>query len=738
MKINKILFAIAMMSSLAYANDCTNINAEVQKIITQNQITGMAIAVVNQDNIEFCNFGYTSKNKKKPITEKSIFEIASITKTFTALLAGIAIFDHKLDLDAPITKYVPELLSNKNYSKINNKELLTHVSGLPLRFEKSFTEKELIDSLINMKFTNESAVTYQYSNPGIALSGLALTRIYNKNFQNLLGELILDKLDMKHTSIDLNPENKNLMVTGYNKNEQIADYMNIGIENPAGGLKSNTYDLAKYLQLQINPQNSIFQQALAIVHKNYYCLYANGTYQQLTWEYHPYSALSERFQADDKNRNILPPHALPMNCNDSPNGFIDKTGNSSGMTSYIGYIPNKKIGVIILSNSALKPDIVNLGRYILRETSPTAAAKNSPISKGDIISFINQWRLQNHVTSVVLNIKNTSTNKEIHFTSGTTTRLSKQPVTTDTLYGVGSISKTFVAATLLQLQEEGKLTLDTPIADYFPIYPRWKAITIRQLLNMTSGIYNFTESQTFQKLHNENPKNKIEPSQLIQIAYNHRDDYKPGKKWKYSNTNYVLAGLIIEKITKKSLETVYQERFFSPLKLKKTYYSNALYPYSIVKNMAHAYENGHNRLVVNTQFNAGLWGAAGGMIMNSQDLLNWVQALFTPGKILSEQSLAEMKKTNSIGYAPPKPPNSRFGLGVYSLTVNKLGEIWWYTGIIAGYTSAFVWIPEMHTIIVAQAASWPADTKQILSPNETLMTFIFSKLPNQLGQLNIS
>ena len=285
------------------------------------------------------------------------------------MLAGIAIFDHKLDLNAPITKYVPELLPNKHYSKVNNKELLTHVSGLPLRFEKSFTEKELIDSLVNMKFTNESAVTYQYSNPGIALSGLALTHIYNKNFQNLLETLILDKLSMKYTSMDVNPKYKNLIVTGYNKDSQPVSFMNIGIENPAGGLKSNTYDLAKYLQLQINPQNTSFQQALAIVHKNYSCLYTNGTFQQLAWEYHPIRVLSERFQADEKNRNIIPPHKLPMHCNYSTNGFIDKTGNSSGMTSYIGYIPSKKIGVVILSNSALKPDIVNLGRQILRKTS---------------------------------------------------------------------------------------------------------------------------------------------------------------------------------------------------------------------------------------------------------------------------------------------------------------------------------------------------------------------------------
>ena len=369
MKFNKIIFVLFTLNSFAYANDCSNINDVAKKIIAKNQITGMAIAIVNQDKATFCNYGYTNKNKKAPITDKSIFEIASITKTFTALLAGIAVVDNKLDLNAPITKYIPELASNKNYDKINNKELLTHVAGLPSGFDKSYTEKELLNSAIAMKFTDEPASYYRYSNPGIALSGLTITRLYKNDFQSVLNSLILDKLGMIYTSIDINPKYQNLVVTGYNKHNQPVDFMHIGIENPAGGLKSNTYDLVRYLQLQISTQDQKFQQALSIVHKNYYCLYEDGTYQQLAWEYHPTSDLFKKFMPDNKNRNITSSHPLPSNCQNTINGFIDKTGNSSGMTSYIAYSPNKKVGVVILSNNALKPDVVDLGRHILQNTA---------------------------------------------------------------------------------------------------------------------------------------------------------------------------------------------------------------------------------------------------------------------------------------------------------------------------------------------------------------------------------
>jgi beta-lactamase class C len=363
-----VLCFLVALSSLAYGDDCSAIHDQVRKVMARNQITGVAIAIVNQNKIEFCNHGHANKDRKVPITEKSIFEIASITKTFTALLAGIAVVENKLNLRAPISKYVPELSSNSNYLKINIQQLLGHVAGLPLIFEmKSFSEDELIHSLVNMSFSKLPADYYQYSNPGIALSGLAMTRIYGKSFQSLLDALILSKLDMSYTSIHVNYEHQPWFVTGYNKDDHPVDFINLGIDNPAGGLKSNTYDLARYLQLQINGQDLKLKKALAVVHKNYYCLDEAGTYQQLAWEYHPPHELYREFLPDSENRNILPSHKLPNNCENVPNGFIDKTGNFPGTTSYIGYIPNKN-GVVILSNRSKTPDIVNLGRYILQKT----------------------------------------------------------------------------------------------------------------------------------------------------------------------------------------------------------------------------------------------------------------------------------------------------------------------------------------------------------------------------------
>ncbi len=362
----KLLFILSSMIGLTYANECANIDAKTKEIMSKNQINGIAIAIINNNKIQYCNYGYTDKIKKSPITDKSIFEIASITKTFTAQMAGIAASNNKLDLDASITQYIPELAANESYTHIDNKELLAHVAGLPFKYTDTFTESELLTSAIQNKPGHSPESYYQYSNLSITLASISLTRIYHTDYEKLLKKLVLNPLDMKYTSMNVSSKNQNLIVTGYGKDNNPTKLMTMGITRSAGGLKSNTYDLAKYLKFQMNRENSQSKNALDIIHKNYYCLYKDGTYQQLAWEYHPISALSEKFLPGPNYANILEPHEVQSACTSTETGFIDKTGNSPGMSSYIGYIKVQDVGVVILSSKSYQPDVVNLGRYILK------------------------------------------------------------------------------------------------------------------------------------------------------------------------------------------------------------------------------------------------------------------------------------------------------------------------------------------------------------------------------------
>lgn len=360
-------------------------------------------------------------------------------------------------------------------------------------------------------------------------------------------------------------------------------------------------------------------------------------------------------------------------------------------------------------------------RFFLLITFIFLGVTNQAAFSQDDQDFLNQWRQQQQVSSVVVSVQNTETGHVFNEASGTTTLHGKIPVTTETLFGIGSITKTFVAAAILQLQEEHQLALDDPIGSFFPQYPRWKSITIRQLLNMTSGIANYTSFPSFEALQRSPLKKMIGPEHFIDQAYAVSDKFSPGEGWYYSNTNYSLLGLLIEKVTSRPLKDVLAQRFFRPLHLSHTFYSASFYPYSVTKRMAHAYDGNHDA----TPFNFSVYGAAGSMLMNATDLRTWAGALFTPGIILKQASIDEMKKTVAVPPSPPKPLGARYGLGVYSLDIPGLGTVWYYAGVVDGYTSCFVYIPSQHKIIAAQLASWPKGHIYLLFPNQPLMQQLF-------------
>jgi len=327
--------------------------------------------------------------------------------------------------------------------------------------------------------------------------------------------------------------------------------------------------------------------------------------------------------------------------------------------------------------------------------------------------FLKKWCGKQKITSAVVSIQDTHSGQTTDYTYGTTLLYGHTPVTTGKIFGVGGITKTFVAAAILQLQEEGKLKLDDSLGTYVSHYPRWKAITIRQLLNMTSGITDFTTLPNFQAIEQRNSKKVISTDSLITMAYDAPDQYSPGTSWNYSNTNYCLLGLLIEKVTKKSLSKTFKHRFFRPLHLSHTYYSTSLYPKRILKKMAHAYAG--NKDI--TSFNPSFYGASGAIVMDAYDLMNWTAALFTPRVILKSSSIDELKKAIPI----PSISGTQYGLGVYSFKKPIKGTCWYCPGVTRGYTSCFVYIPNQHKILVAQVATWPEEHADMLLPGQPLL-----------------
>src|SRR5215472_15636664 len=164
------------------------------------------------------------------------------------------------------------------------------------------------------------------------------------------------------------------------------------------------------------------------------------------------------------------------------------------------------------------------------------------------------------------------------------------PVDQDTLYQMGSTSKSFTVAVLLQLEAAGKLSIEDTLGNWLPEYSAWKDVTIRRLLNMTSGIPNYSESEWMSRAWANEPMRAFTLKELADAAYPSATNHLPVTKgYHYSNTNYILAAMIAEKASEKSFRDLVHELVIEPHGLTSTFYEASTYPESVIKRLAHGY-----------------------------------------------------------------------------------------------------------------------------------------------------
>ncbi|WP_309052717.1 serine hydrolase domain-containing protein [Streptomyces sp.] len=293
----------------------------------------------------------------------------------------------------------------------------------------------------------------------------------------------------------------------------------------------------------------------------------------------------------------------------------------------------------------------------------------------------------------------------------------------DDRYRVGSITKTFVATVLLQLQAEGRIDLDDPVEKWLPGLVRGnghdgRKITVRQLLNHTSGIYSYTEDPGFQtKVFGAGfLKHRYDtwaPERLVAIAMEHRPEFGPGTSWKYSNTNFVLAGLVIEKVTGRPYGKAVENRIIKPLKLRSTSVPGTRPTVRGPHSPAYSTLSTDPTAPVHdvTELNPSLAQAAGEMISDSADLQTFYRALLK-GRLLPKNEMREL--TTAVPVSPQRP-DFRYGLGI---SWQKLGcgtEIWGHGGGIHGSLSeAYTTRDGRHSLAANINADWTGDTQAVI------------------------
>jgi D-alanyl-D-alanine carboxypeptidase len=275
-------------------------------------------------------------------------------------------------------------------------------------------------------------------------------------------------------------------------------------------------------------------------------------------------------------------------------------------------------------------------------------------------------------------------------------------------FRIGSITKTFVATVVLQLVGEGRLTLDEPVARRLPgVLANGHDITVRQLLNHTSGLPNYSDDPD---LFAGIVQNRIwDPQELVALAERHPQLFPPGSAYEYSNTNYIVAGLLIEAVTRHPLARELERRIFSPLHLDHTSFPGAsarltgYYAHGYLSPEAIPTADGP-RLDV-TGYNASHAWAAGAIVSNAADLSKFYRALLS-GKLLGLPLLREMKKT--VPEDPTDPDTTfRYGLGLQRVN-DACGANWGHSGTIFGYQSLAYWNERTGRTVVIASTMHPA------------------------------
>jgi D-alanyl-D-alanine carboxypeptidase len=304
------------------------------------------------------------------------------------------------------------------------------------------------------------------------------------------------------------------------------------------------------------------------------------------------------------------------------------------------------------------------------------------------------------------------------------------PVDQDTLYQMGSTSKSFTVAVILQLEAAGKLSIDDPLGKWLPEYPAWKDVTIRHLLNMTSGIPNYSETEWMSKAWAKEPMRDFTFKELVDAAYPSATNQLPvSKGYFYSNTNYVLAGMIAEKATGKSFRDLVHEMVIEPHGLTSTFYEASTYPEPVIKRLSHGYfeneacaeyqpkcKESWNAPIIGRDvrtFSTSWMQSAGGAVASARDVDRWMRAVFggkvVPAKQQKEWTeLVSMKTGEPIAAVSADDPGG-FALGLGDKILGSLGAQWFYEGESLGYRTLYVWFADQDLMITVQTNSQPPD-----------------------------
>ena len=268
--------------------------------------------------------------------------------------------------------------------------------------------------------------------------------------------------------------------------------------------------------------------------------------------------------------------------------------------------------------------------------------------------------------------------EQLRLSAGTSNLATGTPMRVDNRFKIGSITKTFVATVVLDLVRDGKVRLGDTVAQWLPgLVPNGAHITVKQLLRHQSGLFDYFEDPRATAPYLGGDLGFVwAPRALIKLATSHPPNFPPGTAFSYSNTNYLVLGLIVERATGHSLRQELRRRIFKPLHLGSTRFPTSQ---RFGPRLAHGYLWSPQGRQDVTPVSQSLGWAAGGAVSSAGDVARFYRALLG-GRILSQRLLHEMRQTVPLG------PGVGYGLGIIRVA-SPCGPLWGHDGSFAGYLS---------------------------------------------------
>ena len=348
----------------------TVVNAAVQPVMQAQAVPGIAVAVTVNGKPHYFNYGVASKESAQPVTENTLFEIGSVSKTFTATLVAYAQATGKLSLSDKASSVLPDLRGSA-FDNISVLQLGTYsAGGLPLQFpDDADAPDKMLGYFKQWKPTYAAGTHRQYSNPSLGLFGYLAAQSIGAPFDDVMEKTLLPKLGLKHTYLKVPQAQIGLYAQGYNKEDKPVRVGPGALDSEAYGVKTSAADLIRYVEANMKPARleDPLQRAIAATHTGYYKV--GDMTQGLGWEFYPYPVSLDKLLAGNSTQMAMEAHEVQWLTPPQPQPesvLINKTGSTGGFGAYVAYVPSKDIGIVILANKNYpNPERIKIAHTIL-------------------------------------------------------------------------------------------------------------------------------------------------------------------------------------------------------------------------------------------------------------------------------------------------------------------------------------------------------------------------------------